>query len=119
MNDLATIWTRVAPVREDGGLSDLADVVEATEVPCRLAPLDLRLPGAQAVADQYGGDVKFVIKFKAGTLIAPGRYFEITGISNGTPFRRDLEMIGDLVSNREIEHLVYCKTLSVPLRRVV
>ncbi len=89
----------------------MSRVVDETDVPCRLAPLNLRIPQERALADQFGSDVRWKVIFEAGKVVTHEKYITVTGSTNGVAYRVELEVVGEFVSEHEMLHTVACSSL--------
>lgn len=109
--DLCTVWDMVTQPRQSDGYSPRRKTVLETNVPCRLAPLDLRIPGHAKIADQFGPDVKWIAIFKAGYHPSGNRLF-ITGESNGVSYSVHLGILGEIFNDTEMLRRIACQSLS-------
>jgi hypothetical protein len=112
LTELATVWyMKEMPRGVNTATYPTVRTVDAEAVPCRLAPLDLRVPFEQLVAQQYGVDAKWVVIFEAGTRIEHNRRLLITGSVNGVAFEQHLEILGDVLRESDMFYRVACATL--------
>ena len=110
LTGLCNVWDMVEqPRTPSGGYPRLMKILDR-DVPCRLAPLDLRLPGHVKIAEQFGADVKWIVIFKAG-YEPPGIRLYVRGESNGTVYDIQLGTLGEIFSDTEMLRRVACQTL--------
>jgi len=112
LTERAVVWYMKEQAR-DANTSNYPTIrtVEAEDVPCRLSPLDLRVPFEQVVAQQYGVDAKWIVIFEAGYRLEHTRRLFITGSINKVPFEQHLEILGDVIRESDMFYRVACATL--------
>lgn len=111
LTDMAVIWWMKSGDRDVNRDYPEVKTIEAVDVPCRLAPLDLRVPFELRAAQQFGTDAKWTVIFTAGRIVPHTRRLVITGVTNKVPWTQHLEVLGDIISDNEMLHRVACATL--------
>jgi hypothetical protein len=88
-----------------------AYALEAAQQPCRLAPMNLRMPMELVVSEQQYSQVKWLVFFPAGTIIGADRRLKVYGNTRGTRWTRWLEVIGAEQSDNEMYYRLVCADL--------
>ena len=112
LTDRCIIWWMKPGARTDDGDYPEVKTIEFTDVECRLAPLDLRVPFEANIAQQFGTDAKWIVIFEAGRFIPGNRRLVVSGITKDTVWQIHLEVLGEIFTDQEMYHRVACSTLS-------
>lgn len=112
LTDLATIWWMKPGTRDvSGDYPETKEIVQADQ-PCRLSPLDLRVPFEASIAEQFGTDAKWIVIFEAGYFVPSNRRLFVTGTTVATAWELHLEVLGEIFTHNEMYHRVACASLS-------